>query len=433
MYQPQITLFKPLLIAALLLSYFNVSALEFLPGIGVGLKYTNNAMLSTDNPVDDMVAVRYVGAKLTDTDGPLTADITAELNHQSYFKDSFEDRRFFNLGAIAGWEMIENRFDWLMSNYYRQRLINTSEPNTPDNIQDSNIFIFGANMVYPISARQTFTLLPEYRNFYYEKQLNDNQEYSLFAKWNYEVNIVSSTGLNAIVRTIKYDEPLIDDVTFTSVFFALSNTRARSNLTTNLGGTYVKRENGQSASEFAGNLNWLVDLTSHSRIRAFISTDLTDSNRGTLNVTVDPELGDPNDIQVTTDVIRIQVMSLGYYRQDGTLDSSITSALRQLNYSESPNDRRIWNVNAVFNYPVTALLSSGFNALYNNTDYIDVNRVDNNFRIGGNIRYILSRRLTGTLDLRYRNRGSTLENQNFDEWSVYASLTYGFGEPMRPF
>jgi hypothetical protein len=409
----------------------NVFALEFKPGVGVGLEYTDNAKLTSDDQVDDLIAVGYIGAQLEENDGPVTANITAALNHHRYTKDTFEDRRYFNLGANVGWEMIKDRFDWFLRDAYRQRPINSADPNTPDNIQDVNFFNFGANMVYPFLARQTFTLRPEYQNSYLE-QATDSQQISLFASWNYQVNSVTYIGLNASIRTIDYDNPFIADVTFSSIFFAASGSRARSEYTANLGTTYVNRSNGQGTEEFAGNLDWMVNLTSRSRVRAFISTDLTDTRNAVVRATVDPGLGDSVDIQVTTDVIRNQVMTLGYHRQDGTLKSGLTGALRQLNYSETPNDRKIISLNAAFNYPVTALLISGLYARYNNTDYIDAGRTDNNYTVGGNVKYQLSRNLNSSLDLKYRNKDSTVAAQNFDEWSVYFSLVYGFGQPLRP-
>lgn len=433
MCRPQLKLFKLIACAGLLLCNFKLLALEFEPGIGVGLEYTDNAALTEVNQLDDLIAIGYIGARLVEEDeGPVQADITATLNHHRYTKDTFDDQRYFNMGATLGWEMITNRFNWLVQNYYEQRPINLTDPNTPDNIQDTNSFTFGANIIFPISARQTFTLLPEYRNFYYEILLTDNQQYSLAASWNYDISSLTTTGLNASVRRVDYDEPLIDDVTFSTIFFAISSVRATSEISTNVGSTYVDRDNGQSTVEFAGDLNWLVNLTSRSRIRTYIATDLTDSSDGALNATLDPEVGDPNNIQITTDVIRNQVISLGYHRLDGSLDSSLSGELRKLNYSESPNDRRIWNVNAVFGYPVTALLSTGFYARHINTDYIDLNRIDDDFTIGGGFRYQLSRNIHSRLDLKYRDRDSTLDSASFEEWSVYASLTYGFGEPMRP-
>jgi hypothetical protein len=432
MYQPQMTLLKPLLIAALLLCYFNASALEFLPGAGAGLEYTNNARFTADNQVDDLIAVGYVGFKLEEAEGPVRADITTSLNHTRYTKDTFDDRRYFNLGATADWEMIKNRFNWLLRDYYGQRLINTSIPNTPDNTQDSNVFTFGANIVLPISARQSFTLLPIYRNFYYEFQGNNNQTYSLDANWNYLLTELTNVGITGNARKLDYDDPVILDVTFTSVYFMVASQLARSNFTTNLGVTGVERDNGQSTAEFAGNLNWEFDLTGISSLRFFVATGLTDANLSALNAIEDPGTGDPDDIQITTDVVRNQVLSLGYTREDGTLKSNLTGRLQELNYSESPNDRRIRSLDALLAYPVSTLLTSSLYARYKHTEYIDIARRDNDYIVGGNLRYRLSSKLNSMLDLRYRSRISTLDPQNFDAWSAYVTLAYGFGKSRRP-
>ncbi len=432
MCRPLLDTLRMTVCTGLLVSGYSAFAFEFEPGIGAGLEYTDNARLTADNQVDDLIAVGYIGARLEDLEGPVTADITASLNHHRYTKDTFEDRRHFNLGATVGWEMIKDRFNWFLGNIYRQRPINSTDPNTPDNIQDSNIFSVGADIIFPISARQSFKLRPEYRNFYYEIQATDNQQIGLLASWMYQVNFVTSVGLNASVRTIDYEQPLINDVTFGSIFFAASGSRARSDYKTNLGVTFVSRANGQSTQEFAGNLDWLVNLTSISRIRAYIATDLTDTSTSGLNATIDPGVGDSNDIQVTTDVIRNQVMTLGYSRTDGTLESSLSGTYRNLNYSESPNDREIGSLKGVFNYPLTALLSSGLYARYSNTDFTDRNRNDKRFTVGGNLRYQISRSIHSLLDLKYRKKESTLASENFDELSAYATLVYGFGEPLRP-
>ncbi len=396
------------------------------------MEYTSNAALTTDNQLEELIAIGYIGATLLENEGPVQADISASLNHQRYTKDTFADQRYFNLVANASWEMSKDRFIWLLQDFYAQRPINVTDAYTPDNIQDINSLILSTNIVFPVSARQTFTLLPEYRNFYYDIETTDNQQFLVAAGWDYELDYLTSVGVDATVRAISYDEPLINDVRFASIFFTIDNVRPRSEISANLGTTYVERDNGQSTEEFAGYLNWSLNLSSRSWVWTDMSTDLTDTSSGTLTATLDPDKGNPDSIQVTTDVIRNQVIALGYRREDGTLKSSLISEIRKVNYSESPNDLRIWRLDALFNYPVTALLRGGFYMLYNNTDYLDQNRVDNNFTVGSTANYQLSRNLNSTFEIRYRDRGSTVEAASFDEWSVYATLVYGFGQPLRP-
>ncbi|MGB5518783.1 MAG: outer membrane beta-barrel protein [Gammaproteobacteria bacterium] len=421
-----------LVFAALMLCSFATSAFDFEPGVGVGLEYTDNATLAADNPVDDLIAIGYLGATLQDDDGPVTADVTAALNYHNYTKDTFENQRYFNLNAVVDWAMIQNRFDWLLRDFYRQRPIDTTDPNTPDNIQDSNILVFGANMVFPVTARQTINVLPEYRNFYYENQFTDNQQLALMASWDYSLSPLTAVGVKGHIRTVDFDERAVDNVSFASIFYTIAHQRVRSDFSANLGVTGVERDNGQNTEELAGYLDWLFNLTQRSRFRAFLSTDLTDTSSDALRGTVDPGTGDPNEIQITTDVIRNKVISLGYTHEISKLASSLTGQYRELNYSETPNDRTIWSLQAVFNYPVAAALTSGFYARYNNTDFTDTVRTDDNTTVGVNASYRLTPRLNGLVDLKYRNRDSTQATQNFDDWSAYVSLVYGFGQPLQP-
>ena len=126
----------------------------------------------------------------------------------------------------SDWAMIRDRFDWRLSNLYTQRLVINTDPNTPDNIQDTNVFTLGANMFYPVSARQTFTLFPQYRNFYYEIQNIDNQQGSLLARWDYQLNSTTNVGWNASVQAINYQTDQISDISYTRINFTASSSRA---------------------------------------------------------------------------------------------------------------------------------------------------------------------------------------------------------------
>jgi hypothetical protein len=231
---------------------------------------------------------------------------------------------------------------------------------------------------------------------------------------------------------VEYDESTINDVTFSTIFFTLANQRRNSDFKTDLGFTDVDRENGQTTEEFAGNLDWELKFSELSKLRTYMSTDLTDTSNGVLRGVEDPGTGDPNDIQISTDVIRNKVVALGFTRTDRTLETSLTGHIRDLNYSESPNDRRIVSLRAAFDYLVSETLTSGFYARYSNSDFTDIVRTDDNITVGANASYKLTRKLNGTFDLKYRNRDSTRATEDFDEWSAFASLVYGFGQPLRP-
>jgi len=426
-----------LFLAGLSLCSTAVEALEFEPGAGVGVEYTDNARLTPDDTADDVITVGYVGARLSDDDGPLKYNATTSFNNQSYTQDTYPDQHYFNLAANADWEMIRDRFNWTLSDYYSQRPINSLDANTPSNRQDSNIFTFGGLLRIPVSARQQFSINPLYSQYYYEVQSTDNKQASVLVNWNYQMYPLTTIGINLSSRHINYTETdslgnSIADVTFTNAAFIISGRRVNSNYSINLGATNVKRDGGGDSTGFAGDINWLSDLTSHSKLQALASTDLTDSSSVTLNSSQDPINGNPNDVQITTDVIRNTVYGLVYLREDASLNSRVWANYREVTYSDSPQDQVVREFGVNLNYPVTQLLSSGAYTTYTRTKQLNTVRTDKRYKIGGNLRYQFSRKWGSLLDVQYRTKDSTDATQNYDEFSVFASLVYGFGDVYRP-
>ena len=407
------------------------AAVVFEPGVGIGVEYTDNATLVQENKVEDLILTSYVGGRASENEGSLRYDVSTTFNKYNYTQDSYVDQRYLNLGAVADWEMIKDRFNWTLSNYFSQAPVLSLVSNTPDNLQDTNVFSFGANILFPISARQNFSLIPLFTQYYYEVLLTDNKQYSLAANWNYQMSRLTNVGFNLSLREINYTEIDIlgrapEDTTFTNMAIIFNGQRSRSVFTADLGATNVKRENGQETTGFAGYLNWLANLSSRSSFETLVSTDLTDAS--TVAASVAGE-----GVQVTADVIRNSIINLAYLREDASLSTSIFARYNKLKYSDNTSlDRIIRDFGLQFSHPVTQLLSSGAYINYNRTKQIEDDRLDKRFIVGGNLTYNFSRKIHGLFDLKYRKKESTFAPENYDEFSVFVSLVYGFGDVSRP-
>ena len=415
-----------------------VFAVLFEPGVGVGLRYTDNATLVSENKVNDLITTSYVGARLSDNEGALTYDTMASFSNDSYTQDTFPDKRYFNLGASADWAMVKERFNWFLNDRFTQRRVNTLDSNTPDNLQNSNVFTFGANIRSPISARQNVSLIPMFSQFYYETSPTNNKQYSLVANWNYQIFRLTNVGFNLGARKINYTEEnllgqAIVDTTFTNMAIIFNGQRLRSSFSANLGATNVKRDNGQEDTGFTGYLNWLADLSSRSKFETLASTDLTDTSKTAFSTVDDPINESGNDVQITTDVIRNSIINLVYLREDSLWSTSISARYRKLKYSDNTGlDRIIRGLILRFSYQVTQLLSSGAYVNYSRTKSLSTNSLDKDFIVGGNLRYNFSRKLHGMFDLTYRTKDSTDPSRDYDEYSAFVSLVYGFGSVRRP-
>jgi len=355
----------------------------FEPGAGLGVEYTDNVTLSPDAAVADQIAVGYVGASFSENEGPLKYDASASFNKHKYLRSAFEDQRYFNLAAQVDWAMIKDRFNWFLNNRFTQIQVRSINSNTPDNLQDSNVFSLGANILFPVSARQNFSLTPVFSQYYFEVLSTDNKQYSLAANWNYQMFRLTNIGLNLSTRNINYTEEnalgrSIEDTIFTTMGFTFDSKWQRSGFSGNLGATKVEREKGDSTTGFSGFLNWFIDVSSKSKFETYASTNLTDTS----SLALPSGGGAGNDVQVATDVIRNGVFSLSYSREDGLLRTRVLARYRKVTYSDSPLDRIVHFFGVDLNNPVTQLLSSGVYANYYRTDQLDTKRLDDNYIVG---------------------------------------------------
>ncbi len=413
-------------------------AAQFEPSIGAGVEYTDNAQKRSSGS-KDVITAGYVGARLSENEARLNYLLDANFNDVNYIKDSFDDQQYYNFSGSANWEMVRDRFDWFASNYFQQRPILSINNSNPNNIQDSNVFNFGANIYFPFSARQTFTVIPAYSQYYYAELPTDNKQVGVNAIWDYQWRRRISIGLSFSTRKIDYTEENIfgvapADTSFANLSFLISGIQRRSSYSINLGSTRVKREGGREGGGFAGSLNWLTDLTSRSEFNLLLSTDITDSSSVAASAINNPINGSPDDVQIATDVIRNSIFSAAYLRNDASLHTRLWWEFRKVKYSDSPLDRTVRTFGVRVDYPVTQLLTSGLDAIYSRTRQLDTERLDDRYTLNGSMRYQLSRKLFTAMDVSYRKKDSNdLPGlQSFDEFAVFVRLVYGPGGLQRP-
>jgi hypothetical protein len=405
----------------------------FEPGAGVALEYTDNAALTPDNEKDDVIALGYVGATIDQSSGPLKLNASTSLTYEHYTDNTFSDQHYFDLSATGGWEMSKDRLNWLVRDFFTQRLTNSLDRSTPSNIENVNIFNFGPDIALPISKVQKLVITPKFSDFYYQNSDTDNQQYSLALDWLYNTSATNEVGLGgSFSKTDFKDENKNPNFTASNVHAIVAGQLSRSKYRVNLGFTKIDRDGfkNESAST-TGSLNWVLALTGRSNARVYVASDLTDSSYSALESAIDPGRGDINNVQISGDVFRNNILRTELSRKGSTLNSKLWAELRDLDYKETPQDRKVQSVGIKFDYQMRALVSSGLYARYSRTKRTDQDRTDKGYAVGGLIGYQLSRNLRTAFNLQYKTKNSTDNAQEYNEFSGLISLDYGIGEVQR--
>lgn len=400
----------------------------FEPGVGAGLEYTDNAELAPNNEEDDLIAIGYVGAKLEQSGGKLSANATASLTYENYTDDTFDDQYYFDFSGAAGWEMVPERVNWVLEDYFTQRLEESQDPGTPNNIEDVNIFSTGPDVSLPLSPVQTIKLAPRFSDFYYESSDTDNQKYGLQAAWQYKTSATNTAGLGGGVSQTEFeDDDQFPDFFASNIHVLVAGQLSRSRYDLNLGYTHIDRDRFENQDGLTGNLNWVVDLTARSNARVYVASVLTDSSYSALESALDPGRGDVDNEQISGDILRNNVLRAEYRRTGARLESRLWGELRDLDYKETPDDREVQNLGVRLSYRLSPLMTSGLYTSYRRMERDQRDRTDKTYSVGGDLQYYLSRNLRGVFNLGYQDRDSNDETAEFKEFTAFAGLVYGYG------
>jgi len=401
-------------------------ALDFMSSIGAGMEYTDNARLTSRNEKDDWIASGNIAASLTETGGPLEASVNTSVTYNDYLNNTYSEQTYFKLGAVAGWKQIENRLEWNASNFFSQTPVDSIDPDTPNNLQDTNVFSFGPRVNFPINGRHNISFSPVFRDYYYEDSDTDNQEYGLSAGWSYQMYPTLNVGLSSSISDVRYDDDKRNpDYTRTKYQAVLSGTRPYSVYTLKLGMTNIDRDRFDDQDGASGSLDWLFNISGISSLRAFISSDISDSSDAYYSSSIDPDTGDYNTVQTSGDVLRNSTARITYKRDGTVVKARVWTELRDLDYKESPDDRKVMVVGTSLDRRVATVITAGVYGKYNKTKETDTSRTDKSYVVGGKMGFNLSRKLSANINLQYQNKDSTRSIDEYSEYSVFAGLTYG--------
>ena len=332
------------------------------------------------------------------------------------------------LGAAASWKQIRNVLTWNINDYYSQASINNLAAGTPTNTEDVNAFNIAAQLTLQPADRHTVTITPSFRDFYYETSPNDNQQTGLAAGWAYRLNPTISLSLNGDLSKVDYSNDTgSPDFTRQNVNVGISVAHNRLQYNAKLGATSVDRDAGGKNDGFSAALGGVYNITGRSTINMNVSSDITDTSNIYLASSQDPNTGNFNNVQISSDVVRNNVFRIAYNRSGSTVKSSVWMELRKLDYDSLPNDRKVQEYGLITRYSITPKLISSVNASYAKTDEDSTGITDKNYNASGQLNYALSRKLTTNAGVKYQTKNSSNSLNDYDELSINAALSYRLG------
>jgi len=417
----------------------SVRAAAISPIVGYIGTYSSNILRESENEQWEYINRPLLGLDLDQRGRSINAYGYVTAEYFDFTQGTAEDETYFDANAIAEWNIVGDRFTWVAEDYASVTPVVVSDPLTPLNVEQRNIFVTGPTLTARIGARNLFDWSLRYGSFYYQKSNIDNQRYYSDLGISRQINQSNSVRLGYEITRTTFREEFYEDYIRQDAVLSYDYISRTGNITTTAGYTYLDSEDSEEATD-----GWLMSVVGSKRIgrrtllNLVASSALTDTGLSNLSggvseiipeVTVSPNQAFSVPSQAATpEIYRESILSFGLVNNNPVLISSFNIGYVQADYigeDFSDNDRVGADLN--FEHPIRADSLLGVFMGVGRQEYPnqgDDGYIDDDWRMGSNITWRLFRRINLVFELTREGRRSNEPGRGYTETMAEVQLIY---------
>ncbi len=226
----------------------SVAAKDFIPRLGVDVEQHSNITLEpSGSEVEDTMITPYFGFQYDDKGEDLEAKVDFLLRHETYAENSFKEQDLFNINGVLDWGVMPGVLNWVVEDYAYSQRIDTTEDNTPDNVENFNVLATGPDFLFSHEIYDGVLKL-RLADVYYSKSNNDNMRVIGSAAVYRPLNVYSRIGAEFSISNVKFDEVFLTDYTIASAHANYERETPYGVLNLHAGASWADHENGATDS-----------------------------------------------------------------------------------------------------------------------------------------------------------------------------------------
>ncbi|MGA7305501.1 MAG: outer membrane beta-barrel protein [Rhodothermales bacterium] len=399
-------------------------AAEIEYGIDLGAEYTNNIGLTRDNKQADWIGRAAVSASLKEESRYWSADVSGLVNYEHYFRDTFSDAVLPSLSSAIAWNILPKRFVWHIDDYYQQIQRNATDPQTPANRENTNVFWTGPDLFIPITPIDRFVVAGRYGDVYYSKSDADNRRNEFDLRLVHDLSPVSNVSLNGERLHVNYDRNAFTDYSLYNGYLRYERKTDLSEFHVLGGSTRVTREGQRDLNKYLAGVFWQRALVRDASVGIQILHHYTDSGVQLLQAAAAPVEPDLSTAAVSGDLLYEKLYEVFMTLKPGLW--TVTGRLNryQDNYEVSDLDRVANGGSLDLSYAWSPTFRVDVRSGYRHIDYTKLNRLDREYGAGIGLNQRITARFNLALSYDWRRRKSDLASAEFTENRVFLGLSY---------
>ncbi|WP_067561409.1 outer membrane beta-barrel protein [Halofilum ochraceum] len=399
--------------------------------IGFRLESTDNIGLTEENEQSDLARTPYMNFDWSTASRALTAGIEGNLEYRDYRDDATTDGTAGDLSAVADLHLIEDRLDFRFENRFQQVRTEELDPQTPDNIEDVNTFTMGPDLRFDPSPVDQLTFGARYGNTYFERG-NDSERWALGAMWSHRLSTLNEVAVNIQRQDVEFTEFSGDPLDYTLDEIGIGGTHrlARGSVSLTGGQRRIEQENGNWIERGFARFDWAYKPTRRTEFDLTAETGLTDTGVRLLGrnaQTVELPAADAFD---NDDIVILSEVQARLIRRGAKLDVTLGGLVAEEDFKTGnlQLDRERFGGSLGIEYPLTPVDRVEWLIRGERTDYLLLNRRDDDWTTSIRLRHLLGRNMFVEGGYLYWERDSSAAGSSFEENRVFLAAGYRWGE-----
>lgn len=405
--------------------------------LGIGFEHSDNLGRRVLDPVSGSRISPFIDLSANQAGEDLSANIAGSLAYNRYTGDADFDPNFSaNLGAELTWNWIPGRLLWTVEDFASQQPIDVFASDSPDNVQNANVFATGPTLLYRLSENLGGRTELRYVNSYAEETDAFNSDrFGLTTRLLRNLDPVTTISANAAVESVRLDTPTeaAPDFERYGVFGGWDRRGPRTTLHVDLGWNWVEPDGQDRRGGMLARATATLATSDISTFDAGLRRELSDAaaDLGAGAPDVDALLqpqstgGGGGVATLTGEVFELDRLDFGYTRAGQRLTFRAGGYWSRQRYEATDDlDQRNRGASATLDYATGQRSSVGVFAVANWQRFPNTGFDSREDEYGLRWRVSLQRQLEFTLEATHAERSGSDPLNAFDENRAYAGLVW---------
>jgi len=413
----------------------DVRAVDLDYQLGAATEYSDNIRRSVSGSEEPELILRYRAGLSLVVDNPgFISNTILGATYRDYVRDIFSDRTDYLVNSRTEWNILERRLILHVDDRFARIQTNPAEPDTPNNLQNTNVFSIGPEINVRMGSRDRMVFNARYTDTYYQATSTDNYSLGGSAVYLRQFTPISTLDVRYTAEGMKYDNPVYATVITQEATLGYSREPSTvTRIALRAGGTeviYRGSSQQQPGWQGTGAFEMSRRVSRQSVLDLLIGREFTEAGRTFIRTPQDQF----EQIEATLSGVLFLTSRARarYFRQTSYGSQLLAFRGRKIEYKNLPDitlsdvtsDRDLRGLDAQLVYNLSRARQVGVEGSYTRTDYLDTARIDRDTRGGIWLNHQIRSNLSARLIYSRRERKSSSIPEEYVESRGILALVY---------